>query len=69
VNEALNRDDFDVVIDWLPVHEADENWKSWCAEHAAESARLDPATDVLIDTGRTSQGDQRRYLIRRSAAG
>lgn len=59
--------DFATVVDWAPPSEAERQWASWLGARPATASSLDLARDVLVDTGRTSRGDQRRYSVRRAA--
>jgi len=62
----VDRSDFEVVVDFTKVETAERAFDQWLAARGRARDEFAP-DDVLVDTGRGSDGDIRRYSIRRSA--
>ena len=59
-------DYFVTVVDFLPLRDADDAFRSWLVEHGLRRDDLDQR-DVHIDTGSGDGGTVRRYRVHRDA--
>jgi hypothetical protein len=62
--QTVDRTDFVVVVEPLPLADADVAFDVWCQPRGLDRESL--GDDLVIDTGRGKTGDWRRYSVRRS---
>jgi hypothetical protein len=66
---AVDRAQFVVVDDWVAARDGDDAWQRWLDDHPLVAATLDRRDDVIVDFGKSTHGDRRRYWVRTSALG
>jgi hypothetical protein len=62
----VNRSGFEVVVDFARVEIAERQFGAWLSARGRSRDDLAP-DDVIVDVGRSSDGDVRRYSVRLAA--
>ena len=57
--------DWIVVVDWVPLLEAEPLFRAWLQSHDLSEGDLDLEA-VCVDTGRGGETDHRRYRVTRA---
>ena len=57
-------DGWHLVVEPLPLAEADAAWRAWLQDHDLSRLSVD---EIRVDTGRGTDRDWRRYWIKSSA--
>jgi hypothetical protein len=62
----VDRSGFEVVVDFARVDVAEREFDKWLSERGRSRDDLAPE-DVIVDVGRSTDGDVRRYSVRVAA--